>query len=104
MELIGEFFGIAHMNGVAISASNVPFGLVRWTTSLSPLTWIPGMSLAVPWLAPTIDELEVSTKFTSGESCFGLRSRISASANVCAVTGSPVLNLYLPGRHRERVR
>ena len=30
------------------------------------------------------------------DACFGDRSRSSACWNVAAVTGSPVLNLYLP--------
>jgi len=41
--------------------------------------------------------MELATKLTNGDTCLGFRSRISESAKVCAVTGSPVLNLYLPG-------
>ncbi len=70
-------------------------GFVSVIVSLLPLTTTP--DAVVPLPAATSDAPTTSVmNWTAGEAIAGLRSRLIASAKLCAVTFSPVLNLQPP--------
>jgi hypothetical protein len=96
--LIGAFFGTAVKNGSVMIARNCGAGRSRVMVSLLPWTLTPEAFFALPSstaFAPTIGAPWTAMNGAAGDCIDGFSTRLIASAKLCAVTRSPVLNLKL---------